>query len=89
MTKDEVSANATRSLQAAAVRMQQMRSEIQHLSDAVKQLSLSLTEQAALAERWKICASDLAKAYRSGAGYRITAALETFDKLSDDPRTRP
>jgi hypothetical protein len=89
MTKDEVSANATRSLQAAAVRMQQMRSEIQHLSDAVKQLSMSLTEQAALAERWKICASDLAKAYRSGAGYRITAALESYDKNFHDPRTRP
>ena len=89
MTKDEVSANATRSLQAAAVRMQQMRSEIQHLSDAVKQLSTSLTEQAALAERWKICASDLAKAYRGGSGYRITAALESYDKNFHDPRTRP
>ena len=89
MTKDEISANATRSLQAAAVRMQQMRSEIQHLSDAIKQMTASVAEQAALAEKWKICASDLAKAYRGGSGYRITAALEAFDKNFHDPRTRP
>lgn len=79
MSKEET---ALKNLQAAALRMQQMRAEIQHLSDAIKQVTQSLTEQAALAERWKLCASELAKSYRSGAGYRITAALESFDKLS-------
>jgi hypothetical protein len=87
MTPEETNVNALRSLQSAAVRMQQMRSEIQHLSEAVGHLTASLTQQAALAERWKICATDMAKAYRSGAGYRISAALESFDKLSNEPRT--
>ena len=87
MTPEETNVNALRSLQSAAMRMQQMRSEIQHLSEAVGHLTASLTQQAALAERWKICATDMAKAYRSGAGYRITATLESFDKLSNDPRT--
>jgi hypothetical protein len=52
-------------------------------------MTASVAEQAALAEKWKICASDLAKAYRGGSGYRITAALEAFDKNFHDPRTRP
>ena len=57
--------------------------EILNLSKSIKQLNEALTKQAAVAERWKLCAVELAKAYRSGSGYRISTALETFDKLSE------
>ena len=67
-----------KNLQSAAGRMHQLRTDNENLRDAIK----SLSEQAKLAEQWKLCAIELASAYRSGSGYRITAALETFDRLS-------
>ena len=58
--------------------MDQLRKDNDHLRDALK----SLSEQAQLAERWKLMAIELAASYRSNSGYRITAALETFDRLN-------
>lgn len=67
-----------RNLASAASRMEQLRRDNENLRDALK----SLSEQARLAEQWKLCASSLAEALRSGTGYRITEALKTYDRLS-------